>query len=120
MFGRLRGLVGPMIRYEAAVVGAVGVLCLLLGWHSADEISQAFLMAGILILALGSGEFVAGPSSRNPCDSHQYVRVAMHVLADDERARQEKQELAEGPQRLIQGVILGVLTLMIAFVVDVL
>jgi hypothetical protein len=42
------------------------------------------------------------------------------VLPDDERARQEKRELAAGPQRLIQGVILGGLTLGIAFVVDVL
>jgi hypothetical protein len=120
MFGRFGGLVGRIIGYEAAIIGVVSALCLLLGWHSAAEISRAFLMAGILILAVGSGGFVAGPSSRTPCESHQYTRVAMRVLPDDERARQEKRELAAGPQRLIQGVILGGLTLGIAFVVDVL
>jgi hypothetical protein len=85
------------------------------GWHSAGQISEAFWVAGILILAVGGAVLVGGPSrSRNP--ETQLVRTVS--LTDDERARQDKQEKTQGSHEVWQGMILGSLTIGIAIIVN--
>lgn len=109
------GFAGRVVGYELIVAVVVGALCLVKGWHSAGEISQAFWVAGIFILAVGGAALVGGPSRSRNLETNLVRTVS---LTDDERARQDKQEKTQGSHEVWQGMILGGLTIGIAIVVD--
>jgi predicted membrane channel-forming protein YqfA (hemolysin III family) len=115
MFKQLSGLAGRVIGYEVIVVGVVGAFCLVRGWHSTGEISEAFWVAGIFILAVGAAVLVGGPSRTRNVETHLVRTVS---LTDDERARQDKREKTEGSHEVWQGMILGGLTIGIAIIVN--
>jgi hypothetical protein len=112
-------IAGRILRAEAVVVGAVGLFCLLVGWHNADDIVQAFLIAGVLILAAGCAGIFAGRNEMQ-CVEHQYVQATMRAIPDEELTRQNQPGMTQSAQSLIQSLILGGLTMGIAVVVHVL
>jgi uncharacterized protein HemX len=112
-------IAGRIMRAEVVVVVAVGLFCLLVGWHDADAIAQAFLIAGVLILAAGCAGIYTGRNEMQ-CAEHQYVQATMQVISDEELTRQNKPGMKQIAPQLIQSVILGGLTIGIGFVVDVL
>jgi hypothetical protein len=113
----VRFIVGRFIRAEAIIIAAVAAWCLILGWHSTDEITQALWAAGVLVLAGGGAALVAGLNPSRHLENH-YVLTAMHVLTDEERIRQDKLEMQQARLLLVQGLLLGGFTIGIAAVID--
>jgi hypothetical protein len=115
----IKAFAGRAIRAEIMILAAVGACCLILGWRSADEITQALWAAGVLALAVGGATLFAGLNPSRRLENH-YVLTAMHVLSDEERIRQDKLQTRQARLLLLQGLLLGGLTIGIAFVIDVL
>ncbi len=110
---------GRVIRVEGIVVGGVGVACLLAGWHSSAEIAQAFLIAGVLILIVSLLGSFAGRNDPH-CVEHQVVRATMRDFSADDRAQQDQPGSRLDVSQLLQGALLGGLTMGIAWIVSVL
>ena len=113
----VKAIAGRAIRAEIMVLALVGVFCLILGWRSADEITQALWAAGVLILAVGGAGLVAGLDQSRHLENH-YVLTAMHVYSEGQRVQQDKQERRHSESLLLQGLLLGGFTIGIAFVID--
>jgi lysylphosphatidylglycerol synthetase-like protein (DUF2156 family) len=113
----MKYIVGRIVQAETVILAVVGALCLILGWRSADEITQALWVAAVLILAGGGAALVAGLNQSRHLENH-YVLTAMHVLRDEERIHQDKLEMQQGRLLLVQSLLLGGLTIAIAAVID--
>jgi hypothetical protein len=103
-----------VIRAEAGVILAVGVISLVAGWRSADQIAQGFGLAALLILVLVGMSILARRSDPH-CIEHQEVRMILHSPSELEGVTQ-----GLGVRQSLQGVILGGLTLGIALVIGLL
>jgi hypothetical protein len=110
---------GRIIGTEAVIVVILGLFCLLVGWHDADNIAQAFLIAGVLTLAASCAEIYTGRNEMH-CVEHQYVQMTMRVIPNEGLTRRNKRGMTANAQVLIQGVILGGLTIGIGVAVAVL
>jgi hypothetical protein len=75
-----------VLRAEGAVVVGVGVLCLLVGWHTAAEIAQVLLIAGVLIVVLSLFGSLTGRNDPH-CVEHQSV---LQSLPAEDRAQQDQ------------------------------
>ncbi len=110
---------GRVIRVEGIVVAGVGVVCLLAGWHSSAEIAQAFVIAGVMILIVSLLGSFAGRNDPH-CVEHQYVRATLQSNSAEARAEQGPPGLQSDMPHLLRGVLLGGLTMGIAWIVNVL
>ncbi|MBN1963575.1 MAG: hypothetical protein JW910_02940, partial [Anaerolineae bacterium] len=76
---------------QIGVLAAVGLLCLVAGWHSVNEISMALLAVGVIIFAIGPFSMMGGwGTTRNW--GYLYTRT-LEGNTQQHRMSQDKQEI---------------------------
>jgi hypothetical protein len=102
---------------EAIILGGVLALCWIVGWHATDETTRTLIAVGVMIMAVGAYGLMGRQGAYRRFE-HRYTETAIHDAAGQTRAEIDKREMGEGLRDLFQALLVGVLTLIIAFVID--
>ena len=102
---------------ELAVIVGVGLLCLVVGWHSVNEISMAYLAVGALIFAIGPFSMMGSWGTTRDF-AYLYGR-SLDESSHVSRAAQDRQEINRSIGLILPSVLLGTLTIVFSVIVQV-
>jgi hypothetical protein len=94
---------------EVIVLAGVGLVCLVAGWHSVNEISMALLIVGVIIFSIGPFSMMGGwGNTRNW--QYQYVQ-SMRSEDQITRMREHKEDMQRNIGLIGPSLIIGTITI---------
>jgi len=112
--GTLKFMAVRLAIAELIVFALTGAVCWLIGWRTMAEYSTGLLWAGFLVMFFGAFS-VLGGASLNSDFKYQYSKTVMPVSPSG-RAQQSVTDLAQGMSFTVWAALVGVLTVILAFV----
>jgi hypothetical protein len=112
--GTLKFMAARLAIAEIVVFALTGLVCWFIGWRTLAEYSTGLLWAGFGVMVFGAFS-VLGGATLNSDFRYQYSKTVMPVSAN-QRMQQNVSDLAQGMSFTVWAALVGVITIILAFV----
>lgn len=117
-FVHLRYVLRRLAIYEAIILLAAALICVIAGWSAPDEIAVALMVVGVLVFAAGPISLMGGWGNLRNWQ-YQYVQTMTGERAH-ERAQRQQDELRQSMGLVFPSIVLGSLTIGLSLLVQML